>query len=749
MKKLYSLVCILVSILIIFSLTGCSNGRTNGAVDTLRYNDFSASSDEAISETVCENESFALLWDDSSKQVSFLDKNSGAVWSPAPVGTRETEYNESGMPVKNNPNTQSAIIVHYFDPTTLDEKRLFSSTDAVQDGAVYKEKTDNGIRVTYDFMAYEISVPVEFAIEKDHFSVTVQPGQIYDNGESYVTGISVAPFICGIKNNTEGDWLFIPDGSGAIVSADEIDSVGNIGSKSVYGDDAAIQTFYFNSTEKQIYFPVFGVKNGDSALFGIIESGDSQASIAWNIGSKDVKYSSVYPFFRIRGYNMINPPRGFNSPLTEVQSFSKYINTTPLTVAYYSLSGDEADIFGMAKQYRSYLTKKGLIGNAKASDEKIGVKLIGGVEQKDFVLGVPVTKLYALTTLKDAEEIADILFDKISDGFYFDLVGFGSSGLDSGKPAGGFSIASKLGGNSQLRNFSEQMKKYGVNWFMDFDIISFDKSGGGFSKKNAAVIPNGQVAWMQSFNTVTRNSNNDRSYLIGREELDSAISRLIKKAENMELYGISLDSLSHTKYSDYNSPKYSACGGMSTDIPEIIEKIKRNGYAFLGDAPNGYVAFSSERIIDAPLYSSNYSFTAYDVPFYELVLKGFSAMNSVSLNLCTDSKDALLRCLEAGISPSFTLTANYCNELISSKHTVIYGSDSEEVIRNITELYDSIKQYMESVSGVTMADYSVNGDLRVTKFENGVYAVVNYSENDISTIYGIVPAHGWISGREE
>ena len=726
---------------------GCSGNKTVGAVNTKPYGDFQTPADISFSGTVCENFRYTLMWDDTDKQVSFLDKASGTVWSQAPAGTRVKEYDEAGMPIKNNPNTQSAVIVHYFDPETLDEKRLLSSTDAVQNGIVYTEKIKDGIRVTYEFVDYEIAVPVEFAIQDDCFSITVYPDQIYDNGKSYVTAISIAPFICGIKNNSESDWLFIPDGSGTVIFPEEVDSVGSLGSKEVYGNDAAVQTFYYNSSEAQVNFPVFGVKTGGSALFGIIDSGDSQAQLAWNIGSKDVKHSSVYPLFRIRGYNMIKPPNGFNSPLTEVQYFAKYINTTPLTVNYYSLTGGDADIYGMAKQYRTYLQQKGLLANKNNSKQKIGVKLIGGTEKKDFVLGLPVTKLYALTTVKDAQNIAERLYESLSDNFYLNLTGFGLSGLDSGKPAGGYKVSPKLGGNKALKVFADKMKEYKLDWFMDFDLIGFHQSGLGFSKKDAAVLPNGQVAFMQSYDNITRNSNRDRSYLLSRSKLTSAAELLADKAEAMELEGISLDSISHTKYSDYISPEYSACGNIGDDVKKLIVQLKNEEFKYLANAPNGYAAFCADRVIDAPLYSSAYSFSSYDVPFYGLVLDGFIPLNSVSVNLCADQNDAVLRCVESGILPSFTLSANYENALITSKHSALYGTSAEGGIQNVISTYGRLKEYMQMISDSFIADYTVRDTLRITTFENGAYAAVNYSDSDVACEYGSVPAHGWIMGR--
>ena len=65
----------------------------------------------------------------------------------------------------------------------------------MQDGDVYTEKTEKGLRVTYDFMLMEITVPVEYTIEKDYFTATVITEEITDNGENHVTGVALSPFL--------------------------------------------------------------------------------------------------------------------------------------------------------------------------------------------------------------------------------------------------------------------------------------------------------------------------------------------------------------------------------------------------------------------------------------------------------------------------------------------------------------------------------------------------------------------------
>ena len=86
----------------------------------------------------------------------------------------------------------------------------------------------------------------------------------------------------------------------------------------------------------------------------------------------------------------------------------------------------------MAEVYREYLVENGGLSE-KSTTEKPAFKFVGAVIQPDFFLGIPTTKIFPLTTIKEAAEITDELSYNLNGDFYIDLVGFGKSGLDVGK----------------------------------------------------------------------------------------------------------------------------------------------------------------------------------------------------------------------------------------------------------------------------------------------------------------------------
>ena len=313
MKKVLRTISILLSIVIIVSLfTGCSdNGNVKASlVKTKPYKELQQGSEKPDEGVITENDRFKMSWNSFYSQVVITDKKNGAVYSTMPTEAMEIKYDADGYEIMNNIQIESPLIVDYYNPETLSEEKLYASSDAIRDGKIYSENIENGIKITYVFSLQEISVPVEYRLKENSFEISVNPKEIHDNGENFVTGVGVAPFLCSLSNDSTDSYFLIPDGSGAVINPQIIDHIGRQGGKRVYGEDITVNEFTLTSYEEKMNMPVFGQKRGDNGILAIITSSAERAYINWDIGSNAKKYSSVYPYFKIRGYNVIKRPSG-------------------------------------------------------------------------------------------------------------------------------------------------------------------------------------------------------------------------------------------------------------------------------------------------------------------------------------------------------------------------------------------------------------------------------------------------------
>ena len=131
-------------------------------------------------------------------------------------------------------------------------------------------------------------------------------------------------------------------------------------------------------------------------------------------------------------------------------SYSENTQLSPLSVSFIPLTGDKADYNGMAEAYRGYLADK--FGLEKVSAEiPVSVTLLGAVYVDADFLGIPYKSLYPTTTFNGALSIVKDIAEKTKTAPAVNLVGFGLSGLDTGKPAGGLDTAAVLGSKKDIK----------------------------------------------------------------------------------------------------------------------------------------------------------------------------------------------------------------------------------------------------------------------------------------------------------
>lgn len=731
---------------IISCFSSCASDNAQLGIKAVKYNEDAFSSDYSGSGIVCENDNWQLLWNNSKKQVSFKDKVNDVVWGQIPEEALSDEKYS-----KINNALKSPIIVYYYYANYVDERQSFAFTDSIRDGDVYTNSIENGLRVTYDFYELEFTVTVDYLINEDSFSVIVDPKKITDNGTNFVTGVSVLPFISGIENNAESSWMFLPDGSGSIIYPKNIDAMGVGGEAKIYGDDLSIQKYALESVKEQITMPVYGVKKGNKGLFTIISSGAEQSSLEWQIGSTEVGFSSIYPFFRIRGYSLIETPAGFGwTSLTHIKKFDNYNVDTVFKADYYSLSGDNADLNGMANVYRKYLKKTYKYKKTTQESSVTNIKIIGGMMQPSFVLGIPSTKLFCLTDTKQTKTILEDIIDKIGNNVSVSLSGFGESGIDIGKVGGGFKIPSKLGGNKGLSDLVKFLNHKKINAYYDFDIILFGKSGAGYSVSgDSAHLPDGTRSYYEEFDFSSRSKLSGKYYILKREKLKEASLNGVDFAKKLGLNGISFSSLSSSAYSDYSDNNYRVCKNMAKDVYGILSNAKSEKMNVAGSYANDYAAVASDVISDCPMFSSEYSFSYTSVPFYQIVFKGYRVLNSSAINLTSDAKQSLMFCIETGMTPSYTVISEYEKELSSSQKSFVYGSVYNGIKSDIEQNAKLMSDYINSIKDAAIKDYKmIDRYVRVTRFDNGVYSVVNYGDQEVQTEFGVVSPQSYITGRE-
>lgn len=686
------------------------------------------------SQIIAQNENMQLFWNNETKSVSFVELSGQNKWSNIPLDVIEQE--------SSNVILNSTLNIQVNSNNNLTDIRGYIG--AFQNGRISSEIIKNGIKITYYFDEYEISVPVEYVLRETSVAASVKAKDIIENGDYVVTSVSICPNLVSTENIKQGGYLFVPAGSGAIMYVAETVEGTKEYECDVYGSDESDLVTVSTKRYPKAYLPVFGVKSGDSALCGIIEEGAESVRLHAESGNARTKHSSVYPEFFVRSSDNI-VTQGNDATSSDVRIWSEEISQSEITVGYYPLSGNNADYSGMAQTYKKYLKDNGLLKTNNKSNGNYAVTLYGGVESKETFLGIPQKRLQAMTTFTEAQKIVKELKDSAKAPASVRLLGYGNNGISPGKIAGGYSFSSKYGSDKQFKAFEKYCKDNNVNVYTDFDIVRFSSSGSGFSvlsgtAKSATLRKT--VKYMK--NLPLGDDDKDSSYhLLGRALIPKATDKLISFCDKYGISGISLSTFGSVAYSDHNKIKYAVKSNIAGDVIKQADKISKSGHKLAFDNANAYAAAVADAVYNVPIDNGGYIELDESVPFYQMVFSGAKPLYSTSVNLTDNFDKQIMLCAAYGMKPEFSLIGNYSNKYMKSSlgefRSMLY-SDNIGLIKSYLEKNDALFSLINCQSIKSFEH--IYADLYKTVYENGTVVITNHSEKEATFGSQIIKPYG-------
>ncbi len=730
MKLKRRLFCVILSAaLALGSMTAC-NEKTNNAPP---YD--SDASDSIYSSVVASNSSYELTWDDFGKFVILENTKTGRIWSTIPYDY----YMDGGT----SANVNSTLNISISNTHNLKVDNINGFTEAYTNGRILAQESEDGLTVTYYFDRYNISVPVDYRLIEDGLEISVDPAKISEGDQYLLVSVTPAPFFCSAYNADGGSYLFIPTGSGALMYAKETVAGDRSYTGEIYGTDGARLLTEVPVRDEAIRLPVFGVKDGSHAMLAVINEGAESAEIEATSGNNRTGLSNVSAKFYLRAFDRIASGiqlLGYSDYTKVAQTLSQ----NPIKITYYPLEGDEADYNGMAKRYRQYLTDTAALKESKNDANGYGVKILGGIKVKKLFLGVPVNELKAMTTFSEAGEMVEELLTFSDMTPEIMLSGFGNGGITPGKVAGGYKFPSVLGGNKGRLALENLCKDKGVALFTDFDLIQYNSSGSGFSYSfDAAKSASLRAVEKYPSEVPLKEYDKENRYrVLKRAMLKKAAEKLVKKADSLDISGVSLATLGGIAYSDYSDGKYYAKANMAADVSAIIDSLQTS-HRVAVSAPNAYAAAAADALYDVPTDNGGYLAFDESIPFYQMVFGG-KAMYCNSVNLSDNMVRQVALAVSSGTRLSYTIIKNFENSFIADQTVELYGalfdSNKEQIEKTLTDT----EAFYASIKGAAMTSFeNLAGGISKTVFDNGVVVYTNHNSAAADSPVGRLEGYGF------
>ena len=167
-----------------------------------------------------------------------------------------------------------------------------------------------------------------------------------------------------------------------------------------------------------------------------------------------------------------------------------------------------------------------------------------------------------------------------------------------------------------------------------------------------------------NYSDVTYAAETNGKYALNKNFLNKYITSFINKAQKSKCdIGVALNDIGCELYSDYNFEKFVSRNQMSAINSYFLNKFDEAGITTAVQGGNVYNSGIVNTIYDIPTSSSDYDVETVSIPFYQMVFHGYVNMVSCSLNAQEEIQIALLRCIESGTVPCYSVTKTNNSDL--------------------------------------------------------------------------------------
>ena len=597
-----------------------------------------------------------------------------------------------------------------------------------------------------------ITIPLEYRLTDKGLEATVKAADIEEHGNVYISQIDVLQFFGAASNKAQG-YILVPDGSGALINLNSGNQA-TAYNQAIYDIDPGAQNYVVIEETECARLPIFGIKADDNAIFARITAGDAIASVNADVAGKLNNYNYAYASFNVREKELLNM-FGVQGSKSDIPVVEKSLYKIDLSVSYSFLTKDDASYSGMARTYRKQLIDEGILKETNQSESvPLYLDIIGGVEQKKHIMGIPYEGVCAMTTYDEASEIVDNLYDSDITNLRLNYQGWFNGGIYH-DVADKIKLIGSVGSKSDLESLNKKLEDKGGKLFMD---VAFQKVSHE-SKRFTSVLEaskyySGYVVELGATDpsTVRQTSNLEWYdemiyYMISPKFLNRYVDKFASKITKYDVSGINLTDLGSVLTSDKKRSELINRQQAENIVIGQYEKLAETKKNLMETGGNEYSLKYVSDIIDAPTSYSAYYIIDEQVPFYEMVIHGSISYSGEAFNLMDDDldDDFVLNCIEYGIAPRFTLSYKDPSKMkytsSADKYSVLYTTWLDKA----KEMYGNINEALKDVDGSAMINHEKldNGLIKVD-YENGKTIYINKTSQDITVDGNTVKAKNYL-----
>lgn len=617
------------------------------------------------------------------------------------------------------------------------EEAGYTQADLARDNA------ENGVQVTPE-PKVQFGLTITYRLDGGDLVAAVDCASLRTAADTHLTTIRLLPYF-GAGGAAETGALLVPDGCGSLIRFNNGKTTAAPFAVDIYGADYGVKRDALQRLEQGAIFPVFGILKEQGAVLGIVEQGDGIARVAADIAGRDHAYNVAAAQFLICAEDVVSLSGTSEASRMTVYQPEAYAGAVGLR--YRFVAPPDNTYAGLAAAYRTFLLATGqLQKQPDAGDLRLNLEIYGAVETQKRFLGIPYTGLEALTTYEQAADILTDLQEAGVDAVALRYTGWLSGGVRH-DPPNRLRLEGALGSTAAFRSLLEQAQTGGNTFYGDVALLEVYGTGNGFSpKRDGTRLVNGDVARLYTYDPVTyyRSAQSPFRYMANAARLLGTARDFAAGAENLGIGGASLRDAGRLLAGDYAVAAMRTRQDAIADTRAAVRALAEAGLSLMVAHGNLYALRDARAVVELPSEDSRFHITDESVPFVPIVLKGIVAFSGPSINLAEDRDEALLRAVETGAMPAFTVMAAGQDVLRDTDYNTLFSVSYDKVRGRLIAAYDAVRAVQELAGGSTIAGHETTAaGLRVTTYENGGRVVVNATDNDAAYNGRTVAARGY------
>jgi len=692
-------------------------------------------------EKVVENESLELYLNKNNLAIQIIDSETNYKWYSVIENLVEGENNPSWENFMS-----SGIAIDYFPAGKTSTRR----TDLVSDeqSNVVVDFLENGFKAKVEFEQINLYLEILVTLEDDQLVVEIPSESIEEKGDYRLASLYLFPFLGSVRQDNHEGYLFIPDGSGNLINFKGKDQAPRSFYRApFFGKNAGIESLDQTEEEKEVNpphdlkIPVFGLAHleKEQAVFSIIEKGQYYADLMAYPAGISTEYNWITPRYNYRKTYMQPTSRAMGGMVL----YENIKNPEDIKIRYNFLNKSDANYIGMAKRYQSYLVDKGKLSKDKVEKGDIPLRLdVLGAESKR---GLFSPNVVTMTTARQLQNIIRELKKEQIENLLIVYKGWNTGGLSGNKPYT-IEFEDSLGTKSDFENLINFTDKHDINlYFYDDYVKGYNRSSRFSYRQDAAKRINNRELEVKTNKQVY-----DRYYFLSLKKTEELIHDNIKQYQKINISNAAVDKIGYTLFSNRDQTgvnhRVNSAEAYQSSMKELTSELNK----LVLYEPNEYMLEFTEAYFDIPMNSSNYIYFDKEIPFKQIVFKGYLDYFAPYTNFSGNKRKQILKHIEYGAFPSFIITGKSAFDLLLTNSNDIFTSAFSDWKDDIVNIYNEINEVLNKVKKERIIDRQyIKEDIIKVCYTNGYSIIVNYTESSYIYKEFEIPAENFklIEGR--